>query len=66
MTRIKVKAVNDEDVNAVDVSYSHIRVVLSLYRQDKLESFALLTPEEAFEVASLLIECAKLAKANRK
>lgn len=66
MTRIKVKKVEDEDIDVVDVGYSHIRVMLSLYRQDKLESTAFLTPEEAFEVASELIACAKLAKANRK
>lgn len=66
MTRIKVKKVNDEDADGVDVSYSHIRVILSIYRQDKLESCAFLTPEEAFEIASELITCAKAAKANCK
>jgi hypothetical protein len=66
MTRIKVKKVGYEDINAVDVSYSHIRVVLSLYREDQLKGVALLTPEEAFAVASELMTCAKLAKANRK
>jgi virulence-associated protein VapD len=66
MTRIKVKKVNDEDVDGVNVSYSHIRVILSLYRQDKLESSVFLTPEEAFAIASELIICAKAAKANRE
>ena len=66
MTLIKVKTVDDEDAEGVGVTYSHIRVILSIYRQDKLESFALLTPEEAVEVASVLIACAKAAKANRK
>jgi hypothetical protein len=66
MTRIKVKKVNDEDADAVDVGYSHIRVIFSIYRQDKLADYALLTPEEAFEIAGELIACAKAAKANRK
>jgi virulence-associated protein VapD len=66
MTRIKVKKVEDEDIDVIDVGYSHIRVILSLFRQDKLESSVFLTPEEAFDVASGLIACAKLAKANRK
>jgi hypothetical protein len=66
MTRIKVKKVYDQDIDAIAVSYSHIRVVLSFYCRDKLESGALLTPEEAFEVAGELIACAKAAKANRK
>ena len=66
MSRIKVKKAEDEDADGVDVSYSHIRVILSIYRQDKLVDYAFLTPEEAFEVASELITCAKAAKANRK
>jgi hypothetical protein len=66
MTRIKVKKVYDEDADGVDVSYSHIRVILSIYRQDKLGDYAFLTPEEAFEIAGDLIACAKAAKANRK
>jgi hypothetical protein len=65
MTRIKVKK-HDGAVDAVDVGYSHIVVDLSFYLEDKLIEFATLTPEEAFAVASELIACAKLAKANRK
>jgi hypothetical protein len=66
MTLIKVKTVDDEDADGVGVTYSHIRVILSIYRQDKLGDYALLTPEEAVEVAGVLIACAKAAKANRK
>ena len=66
MTLIKVKKVEDEDADGVGVTYSHIRVILSIRHQDKLDSFAFLTPEEAVEVAGELIACAKAAKANRK
>ena len=66
MTLIKVKKVEDEDADGVGVTYSHIRVILSIRRQDKFDSFAFLTPEEAVEVAGVLIACAKAAKANRK
>ena len=66
MTLIKVKTVDDEDAEGVGVTYSHIRVILSIRRQDKPDSFAFLTPEEAVEVAGVLIACAKTAKANRK
>ena len=66
MTLIKVKTVDDEDADGVDVTYSHIRVILSIRRQDKLGDYALLTPEEAVEIAGELIACAKAAKANRK
>ena len=65
MTRIKVKKVENEDADGIDVSYSYIRVILSIYRQDKLGDCALLTPEEAFEVAGELLACASAASANR-
>ena len=66
MTRIKVKKVDDEDADGVDVGYSHIRVILSVCRYGKPENYAFLSPEEAVEVAGVLIACAKAAKENRK
>jgi hypothetical protein len=68
MTRIEVKkkVVDEkESVDVIEIDHSHIYVILSLYCQDKLESYGFLTPEEAFKLASELMINAKLAKGNR-